>query len=155
MEAKLIAFSFHEHILWTFVAILFELNFIQTHFICCECEYGTVCKCKCVSVCICRQQHFEIFLFYRKRQVCMRLPLSLPLNYSWNYSWPVTVAVYFLWHTLLCIAAWIRFECTLNWHRNRHRHSPHLQHYASHIFMNVSMYAHLLQHFTHSISIWV
>lgn len=69
-----------------------------------------------MRVCIhtCRQQHFEIFLFYRKRQVCMRLPLSLSLNYSWNYSWPVTVAVYFLSHTLLCIVAWIRFECTLH-----------------------------------------
>lgn len=57
----------------------------------------------------------KYFCFIEKdKYACSGSPLSLSLNYSWNYSWPVTVAVYFLSHTLLCIVAWIRFECTLH-----------------------------------------
>lgn len=92
----------HEYTVWTFVTILFELNFIQTHFICCANIYVQWIRVHCARVCMCRQQ-IEIFLFYRKRQVCMRLPLSLSLNYSRNYSRSVTVAVSFLSHSLYIV----------------------------------------------------
>lgn len=86
------------NICYHFIWIKFYSN---THF-----RY--VCICVCVSATF--REYFALCIYiyislYRKRQVCMRLPLSLSLNYSWNYSRLVTVCLFLgiLWYLRVCV----------------------------------------------------